>query len=117
MKMDFKKTSNFSFQEALPVLSKYFKWSFVTLFFVAFGAGMYDWYLNVYKGDWTDAEKQRYAETAFSETVFKEDLFRKVVSSVSKQAESYATDAKAGNDFFKPLPKSSTAGQSDSTGR
>ncbi len=108
MKLALPTIFKFSLQNVLPTLSKYFKWFFVILFFMVFIAGIYDWYINVYQGEWTNEQKQSYAAGAFSETILKENLFQGAVSSVSRQSDSYKTDMKVTNDIFKPLPKSVT---------
>ncbi|MEI7749668.1 MAG: hypothetical protein WCJ25_01550 [Candidatus Moraniibacteriota bacterium] len=118
MKLELKKPISFSFREKYPVISKYSRWFFAVLFFVAFGAGLCDWYLNAYKGEWTNEEKQLYIETEFRDTVLKTEAFRNAVSSVSKWAESYSKNVIVDNDFFRPLPgvTSATATGSPSGG-
>ena len=108
MKGYLKNERPFSFQENFPIYSRYFRLFFTFLFFLAFGAGLYDWYLNVYAGEWTDAEKRQYVETAYQETLLRENVFRGVVSSVSRLTESHATDVKIGNDLFLPSPVTAT---------
>lgn len=90
--------------DALKFVSRYSKWFFIALFISAFGAGLYEWYVNVYKGDWSDAQKLSYAESAFRETVLNENEFRKAVTFVSRRAESNADEVKITDDFFRPLP-------------
>lgn len=77
---------------------------FILLFFAAIGAGMYFWYDNVYRGDWTDEERRRYAETAFQETVFQESDFRKAVEAALERARLHEKDIEITNDFFVPIP-------------
>lgn len=77
---------------------------FAFLFFFAIGAGMYFWYDNVYRGDWTDEERRLYAESAFQETLFQESDFRKAVETADRRSRLHAEDFKVGNDFFVPIP-------------
>ncbi len=77
---------------------------FAALFFVAIGAGMYFWYDNVYRGDWTDEERRRYAESAFQETVFQESDFRKAVETADERSRLHEEDLEIENDFFVPIP-------------
>lgn len=90
----------------LQTASRRSKWFFMFLFFVAFGFGMSVWYQNVYRGEWSEEAKQQYVEATFRETVFREDVFRSAIESVTRRAESYATDVKVKNDIFAPLPGS-----------
>lgn len=77
---------------------------FVLLFFGTLGFGMHFWYENVYRGDWTDEEKQRYAESAFRETVFQESDFRKAVETADKRARLHEEDLTIQNNLFLPIP-------------
>jgi len=104
MKLNLKKKPNVSFRDHLSFFSRCAGLFFIVLFCVAFGAGLYDWYANVYKGDWTDEQKRQYAETAFQETLLKGDMFRVAVASVSNMATSHSTSVKVSNDLFLPLP-------------
>ncbi|HWQ59670.1 MAG TPA: hypothetical protein VN420_00790 [Candidatus Fimivivens sp.] len=101
----------FRIADILPLLSRYTKWFFMFLFFAAFGAGMCDWYMNVYRGDWTDEQKRQYVESAFRETVLREDAYRSAVAFVSRRAESNETSVSTKNNFFRPIPGSIKTGQ------
>lgn len=94
--------------DVFPVVARHARWVFVALFLAAFSAGLWEWYRNVYRGEWSEEEKQRYAETAFRETEFREDAFRAAVESVRTLRSSHESDAVVKNDLFRPLPGGTT---------
>ncbi len=103
MKFSMKKP-NISGRALLLIWFKSARKLFISLFFIAIGFGVFIWYTDVYRGEWTDEEKRTYAETAFQETVFNETEFRKSVVAAEKRSALHAEDTVIGNDFFVPIP-------------
>ncbi len=88
---------------SLPVASRYAKWFFIALLFVALGFGLPDWYVSAYRSDWTEEERQAYIDSTFQGTVFDEASFRKAVEAVAARAEAYDADrSDTGTDIFAP---------------
>lgn len=92
----------FQVQKLFAFWVRYSRAFYSLLFFLAFGLGLSVWYFNVYRGDWTEEQKQSYAATAFQETEFREAAFDSAVESTAHRAELHANDVKVGRDLFFP---------------
>ncbi|NTW15638.1 MAG: hypothetical protein HGA38_04725 [Candidatus Moranbacteria bacterium] len=93
-------------EDILPFLARNSRWLFIVLFIVAALFGVWEWYRNVCKGDWSEEEKLRYAEKAFRETEFREQAFDDAVLSIRDMAASHEREADAQRDLFLVLPGS-----------
>ena len=71
------------------------------LFVATLFIGGYVWYENIYRGQWSEEEKQKYIESTFKETVFNQDAFLKAMDQVRKRADSHMTDLEVGKDIFQ----------------
>lgn len=98
------KKIHFSGKDFFPLWFRFARKFFVAFFFVVLCGGAYVWYENVYHGQWSDEEKQRYIETTFKETVFKKTEFLNAIGAVRKRADAHRTDMEVGKDIFEVFP-------------
>lgn len=100
-----KPPTKLNFLQAQQLFSFWVRYSrafYSFMFFLAFGLGLSVWYFNVYRGDWTEEQKQSYAATAFQETEFRESAFDAAVQTTAHRAELHTKDVKVGRDLFFP---------------
>ncbi|NTW75741.1 MAG: hypothetical protein HGB34_02460 [Candidatus Moranbacteria bacterium] len=110
MRLEIKGISDLSAQNVFIVVSRRSRWFFLLLFLIAIGSGLQVWYRNVYHGDWTDEEKQRYVDTTFRETDFRAEEFRHAIDAISRRNESYGADMRVEKNLFLPVPVTESGG-------
>lgn len=86
----------------MVALFRYSRPFLLFVFFLVFGYGLFVWYENAYRGEWSEAEKAAYAETAFEETVFREGAFDRAIELYEKRARRHEWSVAPKRDYFFP---------------
>jgi hypothetical protein len=97
------KNISFSSRKFMTFLFRYSRPFLLFVFFLVFGYGLFVWYENAYRNEWSEAEKQSYALSAFQETVFREDAFDQVIQYVQERAQQHEDSVTLERDYFFPV--------------
>lgn len=101
MDMPFPKP-NISGRNIMVFLFRYSRPFLIFIFFLIFGYGLFIWYENAYRGEWSEEQKEQYAETAFEETVFRERAFDRAIEFYSDRAKRHERSVSVERDYFFP---------------
>lgn len=101
MNVSFQKL-NISGRKIMVLLFRYSRPFLIFVFFLVFGYGLFVWYENVYRGEWSEEQKKRYAETAFEETTFREGALDRAIELYEKRARQHEQPVVPKRDYFFP---------------
>jgi len=81
--------------------NRFFK-LFLALFFLGIVAwGGYLWYFNLYRAEWSEAEKNAFLNTQSKETEFKKDTLDKVMQKIKAREEKFSQEVISAKNIFK----------------
>lgn len=100
MSFELKGIPKVSRKRALITLFRYASPFLIFVFFLAFAYGLFTWYDETHRSEWTAAEKDAYAEEAFHDAVFREDRFRDVLRLGDEREARHATTSPVARDIF-----------------
>lgn len=94
----------FSLRQLTLLWYRYFKLFFTLLFFLVLGYGSYVWFHNLYRYTWTDAERQKYIETTFTQTNLKQADFEKTLGALKQREQEYQSQNLLQRNLFTGEP-------------
>lgn len=81
--------------------NRFFKLFLAVFFFGMVAWGGYLWYFNLYRADWSEAEKNVFLNSQSKETEFKKDVLDKVIQGIDARDEKFNQETFSGKNIFK----------------